>query len=67
VLTFVLPSGVGRLEVEFRDPTRPVLLAVQAAALLVVLLLMLPSLRRREDELEDAVDLDDDPAAQVTP
>ncbi len=67
VLTFVLPSGVGQLEVDFRDPTRPALVAAQGAALLVVVLLMLPSLRRRDNELEDAVDLDDEPVATVLP
>jgi GT2 family glycosyltransferase len=61
LVVFALPSGTGDLRVDHVDPLRPWLLAAQGVALLVVLVLMLPALRRREDELEDAVDLDDEP------
>jgi GT2 family glycosyltransferase len=67
LVAFALPGGSGELVVEHRDTARPWLLAVQGLALLVVLLLMLPSLRRREDELEDAVDLDPDPVDAPQP
>ncbi len=59
VLTFALPSGTGQLQVTYDDPVRRWLVVGQGVALLVLVLAMLPSLRRRADELEDAVELDD--------
>jgi hypothetical protein len=60
LLAFALPGGRGELVVSYSDPLRPWLLAAQGTALLVVVLLMLPSLRQREDELDDDLDLDAD-------
>jgi hypothetical protein len=54
LLAFDLPSGSGSLVVEYRDPQRQRLLAVQGVAWLVVLVLMVPPLPRRRDELEEA-------------
>jgi hypothetical protein len=65
VLTFSLPAATGRLQVTYEDPIRRWLVVAQGVALLVLVLLMLPSLRRREDELEDTVELPED--AGVSP
>jgi GT2 family glycosyltransferase len=65
LMAFALPSGRGELAVDYRDPSRPWLLAAEGFALLVVVLLMLPSLRRPGDTVQDVVDLGPEPGDRV--